>query len=273
MLSSMLIGSEPELAQQDITVTVDGTPEVLSLPAGAYYLVNGDSDLDLCATLAGLCETHSEAPTVSIYLTEGGLVRISVTNAAAFRIAWGTATELRDLLGFTIDLTGALTYTATNPSPLLWIPGRTEIAMARLGTLGDPVYDTAVGQAAGSGVPVATQNNVRFDNEFQWRHVVNDVAAAFQAVRTSSGSQNGKWYGFHERVVRRFRRFWLHRDASYVPASTTAMTYSVAAPGALGPYVLRSPGGTVRYSAPREEEMREAYNRITLPVVLVDEYP
>lgn len=272
MLTSVLLGSEPELAQQDFTLTVDGNADVMSLPAGAYYLWNGEAALSLVSVLAEVVETHTELPTAAIFITEGGLVRIEASNCATFSITWGTATELRDLLGFTGNLTGALAYTATNPSPLIWIPRRTEIAEARLGVLGDPVYDTAVGQAAGSGAPVSTQHNVRLENAFTWRHVVNSVQDV-ELVRSKTGSQNGKWYGFHERVVRRFARFYLQRDHTFVANSTSPMTLMDSAPTSLGPFVWRPPASAVRYGTPREEENHESYNRVVLPVIVVDEYP
>lgn len=265
-LSSMLIGSEPELAQQDFTLTINGNPDVMSLAAGPYYLHHDDSVISLVGALADLCSLHTVPAAVAIFITEGGYVRIEVGGVASFAITWGAATDLRDLLGFTGNLSGALAYTAQNPSPLIWIPQRTEISDARLGTLGDPIYDTAVGQPAGSTPPVATQHNVRYHNEFEWRHCLGST------VRTLSGSQNGKWWTFHERVVRRFNRLFLYREIPYVAASTAIMTINTSLPYALGPYVWRPPTGNVRYQVPREEEMREAYNRVTLPVTLVDEY-
>lgn len=272
MLTSVLLGSEPDLAQQDFTLTLNGDADVMSLAAGPYYLYHDDSVLSLVGALSVLCTLHTVPASVSIYVTEGGLVRIEFSGVASAAITWGTATELRDLLGFTGNLSGALAYTAQNPSPLIWIPRRTEIAAARLGVTGDPVYDTAVGMSAGSGAPIATQHNVRLENEFTWRHVVNSVLDD-ELVRSKTGTQNGKWYGFHERVVRRFARFMLEREVSFVAASTSPMAFSGSLPFTLGPYVWRAPAGAVRYGTPREEENHESYNRITLPVVLVDEYP
>lgn len=272
MQTCVLIGSEPNLAAQTMTVTANAVPAALATTAGPYYLYHDDAVLSLLDHLALVLTSHPQSPTIALYITTGGLVRLDVSGVPSpFNITWGTATDLRDLLGFTGNLSGALTYTATNPSPLLWIPRRTEIADARLGTLGDPVYDTAVGMTAGTGAPIATQHNVRLENAFQWRHVVNHPDVA-ELVRSTTGSQNGKWYTFHEQVVRRFARFFVYRGIEFTSGGTTAMTISTALPYALGPYCWRTNPGTIRYDAPREEAMRESYIHISLPVVLVDEY-
>ena len=92
-----------------------------TLTAGEYYPrgYTGEATDQLCEHLTALLEPRAGTPTVTVSLTTG-LVTIS-WDGTATTVTW-TSTDLRDILGFTGNLTSATSHTSTYPMRYLWLP-------------------------------------------------------------------------------------------------------------------------------------------------------
>jgi hypothetical protein len=89
-----------------------------SVPAGIYYLV------ELLVELAS--RLNIAAPTDTITVTvgngENGTGRVTISSTGTIAIVW-IAIDLRDLLGYTGNLSGSSSYLATQHARSLWIAG------------------------------------------------------------------------------------------------------------------------------------------------------
>lgn len=90
-----------------------GGAATATIPAGTYYPTT------LAAEVATQLEAARAAGTWTVAIGSTGLVTISEDDAT-FTITW-TSTVLRDLLGYTGNLTGERTYTATNQIKAMWL--------------------------------------------------------------------------------------------------------------------------------------------------------
>jgi len=93
----------------------------VSVPAGRYYPYGytSESANQLIETMvAGLISV--DASTVISYSVTSNKMTISF--GSAHSITWGTATALRDALGFSGDLSSSTTHVAPNPPEAIWRP-------------------------------------------------------------------------------------------------------------------------------------------------------
>jgi hypothetical protein len=113
------------LAAQSFTVNATGK----ATTAGHYFLCgySGESTDQLCEHVQDLVDDVCAGATVGLSLTTG---KVTIELGTTGSITWGSATELRDLLGFTGDLSGADTYLADNPARYAWAPQRNGNAAA-----------------------------------------------------------------------------------------------------------------------------------------------
>jgi len=110
------------------TITVNATPVVTT--AGYYYLAGytGESPNQLDDHLGGLIAGVVAGSGIGIDLATG-LTYIAMPGAAT--ITWGTATTLRDLLGFSGADTGSTELAiSSDPCRYLWAPKRNSAAVA-----------------------------------------------------------------------------------------------------------------------------------------------
>lgn len=224
--SDWWIGSYPNLPEQTVTVSTAGTL------SGSMYLDDPTGARSLLNTLVGALTTAG-ATTPAAFLTQGRRVRL--TFGATTSVTW-TTTLLRDLLGFTGNLSGASAYTATNISPLFFSPGGASMPQHDiLAGSGETVSDTIVRETP--ALVTATTVN-------EWRR--NRLVVPFVAIdRYRSASEaNGEYLSWWDYVLRHRRPFKRYTGITETDGSTTQVTLS----GALGPYVLaeeqRSPGFT-----------------------------
>lgn len=100
---------------------VGGSPFTVTVAAGSYFptalLTELQTQLDAASGADG-------AFTVSGSLGEGGTGIVTIAHATqTITITWTTATDLRDVLGFTGTLTpAALTFSGTNHMRGVWLP-------------------------------------------------------------------------------------------------------------------------------------------------------
>jgi hypothetical protein len=123
-----------------------GPASVTVAAAGDYYLSSSTSLLTTVAAALDANGTLAGDYTLALSSTTG-LITLSATGVTTFNVTW-TSTALRDALGFTGNLTGALSYAATKQSPYLFLPncGRAP-ADAPEGTRGTAVTDGTITMA------------------------------------------------------------------------------------------------------------------------------
>lgn len=111
-----------------VTEVGGGAGGTATIPAGDYYVSSGDTladDLlqewaDQINGLAGTSGTYTVSST-NMGENDSGKVVISATGITSFGISW-TSTVLRDLLGWTGNISGSLSYTAPEHCEAIWIP-------------------------------------------------------------------------------------------------------------------------------------------------------
>lgn len=261
--TDIFLGSYPNLAQQTISVTSGATTENVTLAAGSYYLHDTDTSArSLIETLAAAIETHSVVSGAGVDILENRRIRISATQT--FTLTWPVDGVLRDLLGFTGNLTpAASSHTASGISPLLWAPGRTGTVEGRLGTDGVPVNDTIVGQAATGIVYAGTHNSYR-RNSFGYRYVQNSRV-------WTTAEAGGEFIAFWRNVLSRFARFRVHTSVVEDTVGTDPMSFGAYHPET-GAYTYAPPGQPGAMPWAREFGFHEYTHPITIPAVTSPEY-
>lgn len=223
--TSWLIGSRPDLAEQ--TLTINGDEQTVT--AGSRYLYSSNSTLSLLAWVKAAMDAVPVAGAAAV-LTRGRKVKLSATGV--FTVDWAGGEELRDLLGFNGDLAGSSTYIATNISPLLWSPGKTETPEdAPLGQLGHRIENAFFSDSPFDGTTSVVIHGARTFNAFAWERVV--------MARVQFAGEAGEWATWWREVAVVGSRFYLWRANEDATGASTA-TVSLTQP--LGPYVLRGPG-------------------------------
>lgn len=108
--------------------TPNAGPVTVTVAAGTYYLntTNGANSPLVTALKTALDGNATLTGTYTVSVDDGsnsstGKVTISATGVTTFNITW-TSTDLRGVLGFTGNISGALTYTGDNQATYLWLP-------------------------------------------------------------------------------------------------------------------------------------------------------
>lgn len=264
--TDLLIGSYPSLPEQSISTTANAVTEAFVLPARSYYLQNpSDQTFDLLYRVGSNSVGLAELPAGLLLELQRDLrVRISSVDAVAFTLTWPTDGLLRDLLGFTGNLTPAATsHVAPNVSPLLWSAARPATYRARLGTDGIPVRDTAVGQSATGVISSNTHNELR-ENTLSWRYVQNPRI-------WTEDEEGGEFFAFWGQVLAHSRRFKVYRGTVEDEASTTAITLGTVLPRAGLAYV-HIPPSPVKFPFDREFAFVESLHPVVIEVKTRAEY-
>lgn len=154
-----------------VSVTDSGGTASVTLAAGDYYpnsstalLSTFAAELTANSTLAGTytctSDDDTDAATGRITLAASGGGNVSVT--------W-SSTALRDLLGFTGNLSGATTYTSTGACKYIYLPNvpRAE-AMAPDGSAGVAMTDSSV-TVSPSGTSKILAYSTRYVNRLAFR--------------------------------------------------------------------------------------------------------
>jgi len=256
--TSWLIGTRPSLEAQ--TLTIDGNAQIIT--AGSRYLYASSSGLSMIGqVLAKMTAAGVAAPTA--YLTRSRKVRLG--SSGTFTLDWPADNVLRGLLGFTGNLAGASSYVATNISPLLWSPLKTESPEdAPLGLVGHKVHNAFYSASPFDGTTSVVMHGSRTYNTFRWGHVPID--------RVQSAGQAGEWASFWDEVVVTGTRFFHFRCGEDTTGASTAEAALVTP---LGPYVLKAPGrGAPDWDFTRSRGLTQVDRRcdVVLPVSLTPEY-
>ena len=260
--SSVLVGSQPSIPAATITVVANAVSEALAFAGGNFYYDHNTGSLSLLTQFVAMLNSHSELVGSAAICTRS--LRTRLTNAVAFSVDWGSDTTVRDLLGFAANLVSATAHVSTLVSPLLWAAGKPESSAARQGSDGLLVKDTYAGRSA-PGVVVATENNTWRRNAFSWRYVLIDLVEQVPDV-------GGTYATFWDRVLSRFRRFWVSRDRTYDSAdTTTSIALTSSRIPSSGAYIHQQDGPMERPHV-REIANIEHYCTIELPVESALEY-
>jgi hypothetical protein len=249
--SSWLIGSIEQLPEQD--VTIDGSAE--TVPEGPYYLTHATDAISLLdAVVAAMTSAGVVAPAAVILENR----RVRLSSSGVFTVTW-TDTQLRDLLGFTGNLAGASSYTATNISPLLWSGGYTATREVLPGSTGYDVEDLEIRVSADGTEQEVDHHATHTWDEWAWDAV---VAGRYD---NPGGAPGGTWIGFRRAVLVPGYRFQLVEPVVEDEAGTAAVTL----PTATGTYRLRElPEGKGR----RKLDNANTYWTVGCKVRLATEY-
>lgn len=264
MPTDVLIGSYPSLPAQTLTISTAGPiAEDHDVAAGDYYLYDDGSSFDLLAAIATAINAHSIVTGATVEILDNLLVRIA--SATSFALTWPTDGVLRDLLGFTGNLTTATSHTATNISPLLWSPGKRASTAARFGADGTPVVDAAWAQA-GPGRVYATSHNEYRKQTLSWRYLLN------ARVWTTS-EENGEFIAFWRNVLIKARPFKVWRNLTEGSGSS----WDIADDGdgvlpSTGAYVYQPGGRPSEMPWAREFRLSETLHPIDIPCSTTPEF-
>lgn len=108
-------------SEKDFVINDGGGDQTVALTVGFYFIADEDS---LCTHMTGLIQAlgGNYAGMTVAYDADTGLITIDCDGTTT-GITW-TDTGLRDLLGFTANLSGATSYTGTHQARYVWRPSR-----------------------------------------------------------------------------------------------------------------------------------------------------
>lgn len=267
--TDLCIGSYPTLPAQTMSVTANAVTADVVLASRSYYLYDTTAygaDWSLIDRLESAIATHAELVGQNVTVVLQRDLRVRIDADINFTLTWPVDGVLRDLLGFTGNLSPAAdSHTAPDISPLIWSAGRTASYRARLDTSGTPVHDTAVGQAA-TGVVTATRHNTLRSNAAIWRYVANSRI-------WTTDEENGEFFVFWQEVLSRARRFKIWRNTTEDSASTTAITLGTALPlSATATAYVHIPPQPVEFPYGREFGFHEYLHPVTIECMTSPEY-
>lgn len=259
-LSDWIIGSEVQIPETTISVTVGATSEDVTLAAGSYYLWDSTVGISLIDSIATAFNDHSLLSDVEAEIMENRKVRI-FSPTTAFDATFDSA-NARAMAGFTGNFgSTAMTYTAQTVSDYLWVPQRLSCRdLARKGTQGNPVHDTSWVQSA-DGAVSTTRHNTQKINSKTWRYIPID------RIHTTSEA-DGELYSFFESVISKGYNFKVYNSLTNDESSTTPVTFGTA----YGPYILHEKSGQTKFSWRREIKNVEKFGTYELPMVTCTEY-
>lgn len=256
--ASWLVGS---IYLDAFTVTVNGNAKAIA--AGYYYLRHATALLSLIDTLEDAVQTEAAGATWRI--TEGRLARLVPQAAQPVSINWGSATNVRDLLGYTGNKASDDTpYAATNVSPLLWSPGYVAIPATLLGTAGYITNDQSRFISADGTTALTDHHATQTWQELEWTEVLAE------RMRTDdSTTGGGTFHQWHEQSAKLGYSFRYYEEIDETDGSTTAVTWDDGTANSFGPYRLRSvdPQWYRRVIA-----NADLYSSLSLPLMRVTEY-
>ena len=251
MTASWLIGSVEDTAGYGVTIASSAQ----TIAAGSYYLHGPTTSLSLIAQMQAKM-TAAGVGSAAAYLTRAGYVRL--TGSGTFTVTW-TNTTLRDLLGFTGNLTGAASYVAPNHSKLWWSAGYDANPDTPYGVEAMPMPDTTITTSRDGSKVLFTTNNTQQHQAFSW-----DVVPIDKVWTTAEAG--GEYKAWWDTVGRAGLRWYLWPDVDEDSTSTAQATLS----GQLGPYKLRRIDPTwYNRQIPNVDQL----SQIEIDAIVVSEYP
>jgi hypothetical protein len=248
-----------------LDVTIDASPETVTASLGGLYIYHPTDALDLptqfvaAMTAAGVVDPAA-------FITEDRHFRL--TSSGVFDVTW-TSTVLRDYLGFTGNLTGATGYTATNRSPMLWSPGKTETPEeAPLGAHGKPIADLSVAYGAGGTQTIRVEGSPTYRQRFAWSHV-----AKARYYNAPPSPVDGDFAAFWLSEFVGGNRWILLRGVTEGTSTTVSAGYGSATN--VGPYkadMSQPEMRSLQFARSAGFSLVEAYYDVTIPCVKTPEF-
>ncbi len=230
--TAWLVGSVKDLSYY---FSVDAS---LQSVTGDRYLYHPSSSLSILAAIAAGMTAAGVAGAAAV-LTRDRRVRL-YSGGANFTVTWDD-TGLRDLLGFTGDLSGAASYVATNVSSLLWSPAKPLASeLSPRGTLGIRRPLSYMTQSPTDGSTFTVSHGTRVDQRYSCACVDTD------RVMTASNA-GGEWARWFDEVYAKGYQFYVYLDVTEETGSTTTATLT----GGLGPYVAAPSGRAASWAYQR----------------------
>lgn len=257
--SSWLVGSVESLALQSYTTSGGAA----SVAAGSYYLRHSSSSLSLLDVVAASL-VASGVTGATVVMLQNRLIRIAASGT--FSITWGTATTLRDLLGFTGNLSSAASYTAANVSDLLWSPSWPPTTDTIPNVDGYLIEDVRIATSRGSTSGAGVTHNVSFFGAQLMQSARWDVVPIAR-VRTAAGA-GGTFDVFRETVLVPGLRFFHYERQTEDAASSSAVTWNDSY--AHGPYVVPNPPNPRWYN--RAIANADQASNLEIEMIKVSEY-
>lgn len=183
------------LAAQSFTLTDRSNPSgtTITVAASDYFLTSSTSLLSTLGsamtvgTVTYVCTVDDTADSAT------GLVSLAAA-AGTFSLTWGTATALRDALGFGANVTNASTATGGSQTTMMWLSN-----VGRSNPLGpDPTstsYQMGAEEAdfamsvAPSGATKQTSYTRRYIEAFEWQYVLGSKMWKAHESYTNSSLQ------------------------------------------------------------------------------------
>lgn len=225
MVSTAIMVGSTNLAAQ--TFDIDGNGAAIA--AGYWYLRHPTTAA--LSLIDEFADQMTAAGVAAASCTVRQNRRVRLISSGAFTVTWGTATILRDLLGFTQgDLSGQSSYTADDVSPLLWSPGAT-------------ATPATIGSKAGYMQPhrIARKSDDGSRYEVDWygseiRQRLSWALIPIDRIEVDDDTNDGGTLeAFVEQVILRGYKFWHHEDVTEGTTDTNPMVWNDA--NAYGPYV------------------------------------
>lgn len=218
--SAWFIGST-EIGLQSFTIGVNPA----SVAASTYYLTDPTPALSLLAQVEDAMGAAGVVNPEAVLLGSG---KVRLKGQNPWSLTWGSATQLRDLLGYQANLVASTTFVAPLKSPLWWSPGKPALfEMTPLGVRGQRRHILNQSVSAYSGRAESTSHGYREYQKWTFEKVDAERMLTVAAL-------NGEYGTFYDLVAVRSARFKLYHLAVENPLSADPFTYE----SVLGPYLV-----------------------------------
>ena len=192
-----------------------------TLTAGEYYPrgYTGEATSQLVEHLTALLEPRAGTPVVSVSLTTG-LVTIN-WDGTATTVTW-TDTELRDILGFTGNLTSATSHVSTYPMRYLWLPS---VAPSGYPTTVDDIWEPRSNSRVIASPDGSSHGRRGYESNLAT--LTYDLLPAADVVHhnaTYDSEDNGTFRSFFRNVAHNVMPIRVLPDATTYAASTDYVT-------------------------------------------------
>ena len=252
--SAWFLGAQT-IALQSFTVSGNAA----SVAAGTYYIDHTSSALSLVRQVDQAIEAAVGGVSATVEFTRSRRIRIVLDVAQS--ITWGTATILRDLLGFTGNLGAGTTHLAPNVSPLLWSPGYLATPKTIAGVEGYSVdHKSRYKSDDGSRSETEFYGEETWQ-ELSWTHIVPERLR----ILGTTAAQGGTFHQFYEQCAKLGYPFHHAESIDELDSDTST---GVALATTLGPYKLRGDTGDWYR---RNQPNAELSSPLELELQIVDE--
>jgi len=229
--ADLMVGSIASMATQSFSAN-DGAPggNSATVASGNWYLRHTTAGISLLDGLAAAL-VAAGVTNAAVVLLQNGLIKISGDNV--FYLTWGSAAELKSMMGSTSNLSGASSYTMEEPSPLLLSPGY-PFTTPEIANVDGYTVDDASRTPNADFTDIETDyNNTGTYNEWSVDAVVAD---RYRNTNTVGGNS---FFQFRADVLVPGYRFFWYESATIDASSSSAMTWPTGT-SVHGPYKART---------------------------------